>query len=143
MKQDIEEFFNTMVRFRKVMANLYPEGEDKHSTMLQFSALNFIQENPDILVSELGNLLHLSKSSSTQLIARLVKNGHVKRLQDKNDKRETHLLLSSSGKNELLAMKEKILLKFEKVLSRLPEHDLKELLRIQKTLLVKLEVKQG
>ena len=49
MKQDIEEFFNTVVQFRKVMANLYPEGEDNHSTMLQFSALNFIQENKCVI----------------------------------------------------------------------------------------------
>lgn len=143
MKQDIEEFFNTMIQFRKAMADLHPEGEDKHSTMLQFSALNFIQENPNIPVSEAGKLLHLSKSSSTQLIIRLVKNDYVKRIQDKKDKRITHLLLSDSGKNELLSMKEKLLLKFEKVLSHLPEHDFKELLRIQKTLLVKLEAKQG
>lgn len=143
MKQDIEEFFNTMIAFRRAMASLYPEGENHHSTMLQFSALNFIQENPNILVSELGILLKLSKSSSTQLITRLVKNGHVKRVQDKNDKRETHLLLSSSGKIELDDAKQKILLKFEKVLSHLPEKDIKELLRIQKTLLEKLEAKQG
>lgn len=138
MDEHIEELFNTIFQFKTVVANLYSEAEDGRATMLQFSALNHIQENPNLSVAEVGRLLHLSKSSSTQLIERLEKAGFTKRVQDKKDRRITHLSISGTGKKELKESKKKMLAKMGIIFSHLPEKDILDLVRIHKTLLNKL-----
>lgn len=140
MKQDIEELFDTIVRFGKVMSHDATEShEEKAATMLQFSALRFIQENTDTPVSVLASNLRLSKSSATQLVERLVKAHSIERTSDTTDRRITHLTITTSGKEELAALKQKMFTKMEKIFSHLSEHDIKELIRIHKLLLSKLE----
>ena len=143
MEKNIEELFNTIVQFKSVISNLYSEGENGRATMLQFSALNYIQVNADISVAQLGSLLHLSKSSCTQLIERLEKAGFIKRIQDEKDRRIIHLSISETGKKELGESKKKILTKLKVIFSHLPEEDIKDLIRIHKSLLVKLTLKQA
>lgn len=141
MKRDIEELFETMVQFGKIMSKEDPSvsHEKKAATMLQFSALKFVQANKDAAVNELGTTLHLSKSSATQLIERLVKTGLTTRTADQNDRRIIRLSLTSKGEKEIIKMKNRILEKIEKIFSYLPEQDIKELVRIHKTLIGNFE----
>lgn len=142
MSSQIEELFDTMVQFGKLMSKNSTEShEEKEATMLQFSALRCLQEQKNIAVNELGSCLHMSKSSATQLIERLVKSGFIKRQEDKNDRRIIHLSLTPAGEEETTRLKNKFLQKIEVIFSHLPEHDIKELIRIHKLLLTKLEGK--
>lgn len=141
MRQDIEELFETMVQFGKIMSKEDPSvsHEKRAATMLQFSALKFVQGKKDAAVNELGTTLRLSKSSATQLIERLVKTGLIERAADKADRRIIRLSLTSKGEKEVVKMKNRILKKIEKIFSYLPEQDIKELVRIHKTLIANFE----
>ncbi len=138
----IEQLFNTLVQLRKLVAQQVQESyEEKSSTLLQFSALIFLIEQPKATVSELASFLRLSKSSATQLVERLVKLKQVARVPDEDDRRVVRLQITQQGKADLALLKEKMTDKMTKFLSKVPEKDLKELVRIHTDLIEGL--KQG
>ena len=137
----IEELFSTMIQLGKLMSqNTQETREQKMATMLQFSALHFLSENPEVAMSELGEKLKLSKSSATQLIERLVKAGLVKREEDREDRRIMRLTITNKGKRQGEILKEKIITRMGKIFSKIPENDIKELIRIHHNLINTLKL---
>lgn len=63
-------------------------------TSPQFVALQWVKEKGTLTIGELSNKISLAFSTTTDLIDRLEKNGFVKRVQDKDDRRvvRTHIL---------------------------------------------------
>lgn len=135
----IEKFFNSMFRLRKLASQKTFEKSEDKATMLQFWALNFLNEQRSVTVSELGQFLHLSKSSVAQLSDRLVKMGFVNREPDKKDRRVTHLLLSKNGKESLRDHQKKIFNKMARIFAGIPKKDMKEIIRINTKLAQALE----
>lgn len=131
-----EQLFSTIVQLRKLISKqAYESHEEKMATMLQFSALNFLKDQSEVNVGDLAEFLQLSKSSATQLIERLVKMGLVKRISDKQDRRVIRLTITSKGEDEFVALKKKIMEKMNRFLSKIPEKDIKELIRIHSNLI--------
>lgn len=141
LNQDlIEQFFNIMVQLRKLALQKTNEShEEKAATMLQFTALNFLKGQDGMTVTDLAQSMHLSKSSTTQLTDRLVKMKLIKRLSDKSDRRIVKLVLTEKGEAYLESQKHEIIDKMRKILSKLPEKDLTELIRISTNLTTILE----
>lgn len=121
--EKLGNFLNRGSRFSKI-----------NTTPLQEQALREININPNLTMSELCSLLQISLSSSTQLVNRLANQGLAKRTFDKKDRRIIRLTLSPAGENELKKMREAKYSNLEKILSSLPDKDVKELLRIHKSL---------
>ena len=132
----IEELFNVMMQFGKIVAHQTQEShEEKVATMLQFAALHFLKSKPAQTVGDLANDLKLSKSSTTQLIKRLSHAGLVKRDSDKDDLRITRITLTPGGEEEMILQKKKMLNKIGTLFSKVPQKDIKELIRIYRAII--------
>ena len=57
--------------------------------------------NGELPMSEIGRLVYISKSNMTSLIDKLVEEGLVERLPDKNDRRVINIALTDKGKDLL------------------------------------------
>lgn len=140
---DFEQLFNTMMQFGKLMSQRAQEDrEDKAATMLQHMALHFLKEQPNGTVGNLANFLKLSKSSATQLIERLTEAGLVERVHDKEDRRIIRLLITKNGEKEFVEFKKKLMEKMQKIFSKIPAKDIKELIRIYADLINTLRKEQ-
>ena len=136
----IEQLFNTMGQLRKVLESRAQMIKDeKTATIMQYSALKFLKLNKNSTVSNLAIYLRLSKSSATQLIERLVKMTLVERVPDKKDRRIIHLTITTEGEQKIIELRKKFMNKMEKVFSKIPEEDLKELIRIHTNLINALQ----
>ena len=132
----IEQLFNTMGQLRKVLESRAQMIKDeKTATIMQYSALKFLKLNKNSTVSNLAIYLRLSKSSATQLVERLVKVNLVERGPDKNDRRIIHLTITSEGEQKIIELRKKFINKMKKIFSKIPEEDLKELIRIHTNLI--------
>lgn len=141
---DFEQLFSTMMQLGKLMSQQTQEThEERTATMLQLMALQFLKEQPNGTVSELAKLLELSKSSATQLIERLAKAGLVKRINDKEDRRIVRLVITENGEKEFIALKKKLMEKMQKIFSKIPAKDLRELIRIHTNLIETLKNEQN
>lgn len=140
----IEQLFNTMGQLRKLLASQTNEShQEKAATIMQYSALKFLKNTKNSTVGDIAGHLKLSKSSATQLIERLVKADLVTRIQDQKDRRIVHLSITSVGEQKVIALKKKFMDKFSKILSKIPEEDLIELIRIHTNLIETLQKEQN
>ncbi len=140
---DIEQLFNIMMQFGKLMLHQSAQTyEERTATMLQFSALNFLKDHSDSSVGDLARFLQLSKSSATQLTERLVKTGAVERVEDPQDRRIIRLVLTSGGEKEFIVLKKDFMGKMKKFISKIPDRDIRELIRIYNNLIETLKKEQ-
>lgn len=138
-QQYIEQLFTTMGQIRKLVESQSVElHEEKRATIMQFSALKFIKLHANCTVSDVAAQLHLSKSSATQLIERLETGGFVTRIIDTDDRRIVRLEITTAGEEEFQKLKKIFFAKLSKVFAHIPEADLKELVRIQSSLVESL-----
>ena len=136
----IEQLFDTILQLRKLISQqAYQSHEEKVATMLQFSALNFLNGKSNVTIGDLAQFLQLSKSSATQLIERLEKNKLVRRINNKEDRRVVHLVITPKGEEDLLILETKLMEKMTRLFSKIPESDIKELIRIQTSLIETLK----
>jgi len=140
----IEQLFNTISQIRKLLENKAQEShEERTATIMQFSALKFLQTTKNSTVGDIAEYLKLSKSSTTQLIERLAKVGLVERVNDQEDRRVVHLTITTAGKQKIIDLKKKFLDKMNKIFSKIPEEDLIELIRIHTNLIETLQKEQN
>ena len=109
------------------------------STILQNQVLIFIAENPSVNVKNLAGRFLMSSASIAQLLARLEIKNLIKKEQDTQDKRITHLYITKSGQEEINKIKICIFKKASRILEYIPKEDLKNMIRIQNNLLKQLE----
>ena len=143
-KSDIEQLFSTMMQLGKLMSQHTQETHEEQSvTMLQLMALQFLKEQPNGTVSDLADFLKLSKSSTTQLVERLVKAGSVERINDTKDRRIIRLNITEDGEKEFATLKSKMMERMQKILYKIPAKDIRELLRIHTNLIETLKKEQN
>lgn len=140
MNRDLDELISVMQEIWRFVMRQHKESfEDSRTTMLQFHTLRYIAEKKSIIMKELAEHLHMTVSSATQLINRLYDLGFVTRTSDKEDRRLIRLNITEKGKKELAEIKKKKVQYMKNVFSKLSDADIKDLLRIQKALLVSLK----
>lgn len=143
-QQYIDELFQSMNQLRKLFKSQTQEShEDKVATMMQYSTLAFLKQHKNVPMREVASEFSLSKSSATQLVERLVNAGFVNRINDQDDRRIVRLTITSEGEQHLRDMKKRFRNKMEKILSKIPEQDLKELVRIHTELIETLQKEQN
>lgn len=130
-KNSIEQLVSTMMQLGKLMKQLREDyRSEKPTTVLQFTALRLLKERDGTKVSDLSYHLKISKSSTTQLIERLVKSGLVKRVHGKKDRRVVLLIITPKGEKEFAQLRAEVIKRMSKFLSKIPEKDIDELIRI-------------
>ncbi len=141
---DFEQLFSTMMQLGKLMSKHTQEThEEQSATMLQLIALQFLKEQPNGTVSDLANFLKLSKSSTTQLVERLVRVGSVERVNDTKDRRIIRLNITETGEKEFTTLKNKMMERMQKIMSKVPAKDIRELIRIHTNLIETLKKEQN
>lgn len=141
---DIEQLFGTMLQLGKLLSQQTTEThEEKAATILQFLALHYLKDQPNVTVTDLCKFMNFSKSSATQLVERLVKAGLVRRIDDSEDRRIIRLSITESGNNEFIALKKKLIGKMHRIFSKIPQSDLRELIRIHKNLIETFKKEQN
>lgn len=113
-------------------------NKEQRATYLQFRTLELIHSQPLLSIGEVATSIHISKSSATQLVERLVQLEFVEKVMDKDDKRSVRLQLTELGKKERAQLATTIHKHCMFSLSHLSNSDLSQLLRINKKLLGRL-----
>lgn len=104
-------------------------------TMSQFAVLNKISGKGKVTVSEAAVDLNVSLSAITALADRLYKAGLVDRSRDEQDRRLVWLTLTKDGEGIIAECRKARNQMAEKYLSRLPEEDMRHLVRIYEKIL--------
>ena len=131
----VTEFAELMLELRQAMHQQSSLSlEERVGSSLQMSALHHLEKDGASNVSGLAQQLHISLSSATQLIERLVKAASVERTVDTNDRRITNLSLTEAGRYELKQGRKAMCAKMGSILEKLPEKDRHDLIRILRTL---------
>jgi DNA-binding MarR family transcriptional regulator len=143
-QQYIEQLFNTMGQLRKLLESQAQEShEERAATMMQYAALKSLKGNEKSTVGDIAVQLKLSKSSATQLIERLVKADLVERFHDQKDRRIVRVAITSAGEQKMLELRKKFIHKMSKIFSKIPDADLKKLVRIHANLITTLQKEQN
>lgn len=144
MKEDLNELIFVMSKLHRFFVIHHGEkGINEHLpvTKLQVETMRYIHKNPFVVMGNVSQYLNMSMSSTTQLVERLTKSKLISRKGDKTDHRVIHLELTSSGKKMLKFIEKKVEKKIKKIFTNIPVKDIRELIRINKNLLKKLEEK--
>jgi DNA-binding MarR family transcriptional regulator len=141
MKNDIDTLLSVSMQLQKIMSQQGGVSADESpATTLQFYVLSFLEKYPNSKLSEVADYLQASRSSTTQLIERMNKAGFISRKIGEKDKRETQLSLTDQGINKLNEINKVKQKSIEKIIKRIPEKDIEELIRIQEALLESLKL---
>jgi DNA-binding MarR family transcriptional regulator len=133
---NIEQLVDTMMQLGKLMSRQQQDcHKERVATMLQFSVLRLLKDRSDVKIGDVSGSLKISKSSATQLIERLAKAGFVKKIRATNDRRVIHLAITQRGEKELFNLREQKITKMSKFLSKIPDKDITDLIRINKNLI--------
>lgn len=125
----LSEFLNKAVRVRRLIEQT-SSFEDKAITILQVQALAYIHTHPKTSVGSLADELSMSLSAVAQLTNRLADAGYIQRDDSPNDRRVICLSITQEGTRQMEVFKKQLEKNHFKVLSAIPENDLKELVRI-------------
>ena len=141
-KELYKQLFEAMSQCKRLMHQSFSSlTKDLEATMIQVQALKFLQERPDSAVGELARTLHISMSSAAQLVDRLAKHSWITRSSDKKDRRIVKLTLTASGETELKYFYEQMIERMAAFYGTIPEEDVRELLRIHRELIQRMESK--
>ncbi|MFA7301593.1 MAG: MarR family winged helix-turn-helix transcriptional regulator [Candidatus Shapirobacteria bacterium] len=125
----LSEFLSKAVKVRRLIEQT-SSFEDKAITLLQVQALTYIKAHPKTPVGLLANELSMSLSAVAQLTNRLADVHYIQREDDATDRRIICLSITQEGTRQMKVFKKQLENNHFKVLSAIPENDLKELVRI-------------
>jgi len=98
MVDDLYLFFPL---FRKKLFKYKKNLMQKKIPHSYYHILKVLKKQGELPMSEIGRLVYISKSNMTSLIDKLVEEGLVERLPDKNDRRVINIALTDKGKDLL------------------------------------------
>ena len=125
----LSEFLSKAVKVRRLIEQT-SSFEDKALTLLQVQALTYIHTHPKTPVGSLADELSMSLSSVAQLTNRLADAHYIQREDSPTDRRVICLSITQEGTRQMEVFKKQLEKNHFKVLSAIPENDLKELVRI-------------
>lgn len=140
--KQVQEVYQLIRAINKTTAKLTQKNaENLGLTLQQLAILNTLFTTPKLTQHDLAEQLISSKSTISVSVDKLVKMGLVERNPSEEDRREVRLHLTEEGK-ELSKKSSKNALFYKAMLSaleKMPDDDIKALLRIQKDLLYHLK----
>lgn len=86
----------------KKISDCFNERLIKHGlTRVQWIALYFLEKYGNMSQKDLAKKMDIKGSSTARLVDRMERDGYVKRVPDKNDRRAVTLMITDSGKEML------------------------------------------
>ena len=134
------EFIQTMERIRKFSEKISGKKlEAPGVTPLQFQAMDYIRENPDMPVRGLSDNLFISPSAISQLTDRLFALKLINREIDCNDRRSVLVSLTKKGEAALNKFKKEQFKNVNFIAKFMTVDDIEQMIRIHKEVLKKIE----
>lgn len=93
----------------------------------QIRALSFIRRNPASTLTTVSEYLAVSNATTSSIVDRLVKKGLVTRVEDPKERRCLQLSLTQKGQAEYSVVHEVLIAELTKVLTRLPDDQVKQI----------------
>ena len=78
-------------------------------------------------ISEIGSQLHRSKPSMSALMGRLIREGKVRGIPSKEDRRVTRIAITGKGREAVLAKRDEMKARIQAVLSPLSEEEVERI----------------
>lgn len=135
------EIFDSFIAINKAIYKLIKQDADRVGvTGVQLRTLYTISINPDIGLGDLAEKLHLTNSTVSGVIDRLVHNGLVERVVPPENRRSISIHLTEKGKGLLdqLFSTDSIFGKKMEDVMNLPKEEIAHLLRLHNLVLSKL-----
>ena len=104
-------------------------------TSVQYAALAALHERPDISQRQLGDALDVDRSTIADLVARMVRNGLIARMNDPADRRGYIVSLTPAGRLQLATLKPRVDAVEHILTAALTQHEVSELTRMLSLLL--------
>lgn len=93
----------------------------------QIRALSFIRRNPTSTLTTVSEYLAVSNATTSSIVDRLVKKGLVTRAEDPKERRCLQLSVTQKGQEEYRVVQEVAIAELTKVLTRLPDDQVKQI----------------
>jgi DNA-binding MarR family transcriptional regulator len=120
----VENLLNGLPLIHRKLTSVLNEGGSKGLSHYHFAILGVLSKSNSLPVSEIGRRLMISKPQMTAIIDRLVELNLVNRHADTEDRRITHIELTTQGKEELILARQQITQNVERKLANLNKEDL-------------------
>ncbi len=128
-----KEFVDLMDKFRK-LKSLDKILVNKLS-FAEMIVLNHITEmSKDITVSNLSEDLKITKAAVSKLISNIEEKGFVERVEDKNDRRITHIAITPEGLENVEHANNNMEKHSKFIYEKMGEEDMKKLIELMKKL---------
>ena len=98
LKLENQICFPLYVTSKEIIRQYKPFLDELNLTYTQYITLLALWEKDNVLVKELGERLYLDSGTLTPLLINLEKKNYIKRIKDKNDGRELHIVLTDEGR---------------------------------------------
>lgn len=106
MLQENEDYLKTiLLSFRDIHQEtrtiLNAAAKKKDITIVQLLVANIIKKRPNITLNHLAKEMRLGKSTVSGIVSRMVNSGYIVKEEDPEDRRNTLLTLTLSGKQKV------------------------------------------
>lgn len=129
----IHALFKDMDCFvRLIQTHKRQEPDKGMPTHAQLSILFTLQHQGSQSIKEIAEYFNMSSSAATQLVDGLVKEDLLARKEDRHDRRKISVILTTKGKQKLLAAKKLRLKRVARMYEPLSEEELAQMYIIQK-----------
>lgn len=126
------EAVDCIMKIIELYHNVLFKAERKANTGIQEMKIRILIRLcsvPMLSMSQLGNLLYVSRPHMTTLVDALVIEGLVERHNDPSDRRVIKISITQKGRDEIRLFKEEMRKQIQHRLSSLPDDELKTLCR--------------
>jgi DNA-binding MarR family transcriptional regulator len=93
----------------------------------QIRALSFIRRNPTSTLTTVSEYLAVSNATTSSIVDRLVKKGLVSRTEDPKERRCLQLSVTPKGQEEYRIVQEVAIAELTRVLTRLPDDQVRQI----------------
>jgi DNA-binding MarR family transcriptional regulator len=130
IETDAQHMAEVVPRLMSAFHNLQRRHENTETlTMRQFQALVLLSVRGSMMVTELCERLNLAPSTGSELIQRMIGQGYIKKIQEKNDRREVAVSLTELGTEMFRKRKQELVSMFQKLLESFTDKDRRRLLK--------------
>ncbi len=138
MEQHTHEFhevWHTIIQELKKFSPIRTKmGNELGITGIQFMSLKYINFNYDCKPSDISTQLSVSRPEATRIVEVLVTKELVDRIHDEQDRRITHLRMTSKGTEKFEVILKEFNVLLSKILEKMNEDDIESLIKGMKAL---------
>lgn len=137
-KELTREFVNVVSKVKKLFHRNRPQGTVHSGEFMMLGAIDHCMEDllesnldvPGVMVGELVERTHSSKSAASKMLKALEEKGYIERVTDNKDRRVVYIKLTKSGEKILQNAFEHLQSFADRTLIKMGEEDVQEFVRI-------------